>query len=65
MNSKEFADAYANRFHIVDGENEGMDLRTTAEIALAVYYFTQDKSFQILTVRKFLTKIGLVQRLCV
>ena len=39
VNSKEFADAYANRFHIVDGQNEGMNLRTTAEIALAGILF--------------------------
>ena len=41
VNSKEFAYAYGNRFHIVDGQNEGMNLRTTAEIALAgILYYT-------------------------
>ena len=39
VNSREFANAYANRFHIVDGQNEGMNLRTTAEIALAGILF--------------------------
>ena len=65
MNSKEFADAYANRFHIVDGQNEGMNLRTTAEIALAGILFYTGQIISDLNSRKFLTKIEQVQRLCV
>ena len=65
VNSKEFADAYANRFHIVDGQNEGMNLRTTAEIALAGILFYTGQIISDLNSKKIFDKIELVQLLCV
>jgi hypothetical protein len=56
VNSKEFADAYANRFHIVDGQNEGMNLRTTAEIALAGILFYTGQIISDLNSKKIFDK---------